>query len=81
VPAGEEELRPSEQVKAKDGPVGRVSGLGIDLASRRITHVLVDAGHLWAKRTVVIPIEAVEHIGISVQLGLTKQQIRDLGQP
>ena len=81
VPAGEDELRPSEQVKATDGPVGRVSGLGVDLATRRITHVRADAGHLWAKRTVAIPIEAVEHIGISVQLGLTQQQVRELGQP
>lgn len=81
VPAGEEELRPSENVKAKDGPIGRVSGLGVELATRCITHVLVDAGHLSGRRTVVIPIEAVEHIGISGQLGLTKQQIRDLRQP
>jgi sporulation protein YlmC with PRC-barrel domain len=83
VPAGEEGLKPAEQVNAIDGPVGRVSGVDVDLATRQITHLLIDAGHLWRKRHTAIAIKDVEHVGISVQVSLTKQQIDELddGQP
>ena len=78
VPAGEEALKSDEQVKGTDGPVGRVSGLAVDLENHSITHVLVEAGHLWGKREVAIPITNVDHIGISVHVALTRQQIGDL---
>jgi hypothetical protein len=80
VPAGEEELKPDEQVKAKDGPIGRVSGIAIDPATDRITHLLAEARHLSGKREIAIPIGDVDHIGVAVNVGLTKQQIHDLEQ-
>jgi len=80
VPTGEEELKPDEQVKATDGPIGRVGGLALDRATDRITHLLVQTGHLLGKRQIAIPIGDVDHIGIAVNVGLTKQQIHALDQ-
>ena len=77
VPAGEEELKPDEQVRATDGPIGRVSGLALDPTTDRITHLLVGTGHLLGKREIAIPISNVDHIGVAVNVGLTKQQIHD----
>lgn len=81
VPAGEEQFKSDEQVKAKDGPVGRVSGVVVDLGTERVTYLLVEAGHLWGRRQIAIPFANIEHIGIGIQLDLTKKQIGELGDP
>ena len=78
VPAGEVEVRPGDQVEAKDGPIGRVRGLVVDPTDRHVTHVLLDEGHLWGKRQVAIPIGDVERIDSAVRVDLTKEQIGDL---
>lgn len=80
VPTGEEELKPDEQVRATDGSIGRVGGLALDTATDRITHLLVETGHLLGKREIAIPIGDVDHIGVAISVGLTKQQIHDLDQ-
>jgi sporulation protein YlmC with PRC-barrel domain len=66
VPRGEEQLKPEEQVQATDGPVGHVSGLAVDPTTGRISHLLVDAGHLWKRRQLAIPMAKVDHLGIAV---------------
>jgi sporulation protein YlmC with PRC-barrel domain len=78
VPAGEVEVRRGEHVHATDGPIGQVQGLVIDPRDHHVTHVLLDEGHLWGKKTVAIPINAVTDVKDGVRLNLTKDQVRDL---
>lgn len=78
VPRGEVEVRRGDRVHARDGDIGRVRGLVIDPRDHGVTHILLDAGHLWGKGQVAIPIAAVEAVDQGVHVKLTKDQIRDL---
>jgi sporulation protein YlmC with PRC-barrel domain len=78
VPVGEVEIRRGDHVNAVDGPIGRVQGLVIDAGDHHVTHVLLDEGHLWGKKTVAIPINSVTGVDDGVRLNLTKDQVRDL---
>ncbi len=78
VPAGEVEVRRGESVIATDGPIGKVAGLAVDPTDHYVTHVLLDEGHLWGKKTVAIPIGAVKRIEGGVHLDLSKDDVRDL---
>jgi hypothetical protein len=77
IPRGDVELRRGEQVHASDGAIGRVQGLTID-RDRHVTHVVLEAGHLWSHRRVAIPIQAVTTVEGGVQIDLTKHDVRDL---
>lgn len=78
VPVGEVEVRRGEHVHATDGPIGRVQGLVVDRADHRVTHILLDAGHLWDKKEVAIPISGVKRVDDGVRLNLTKEQVGEL---
>ena len=78
VPVGEVEVRRGEHVHAHDGDIGRVQGLVVDPADHHVTHVLLEEGHLWGKKTVGIPIGAVESVTDGVRINLTKDQVGDL---
>jgi hypothetical protein len=79
VPVGEIEVCRGEHVHASDGDIGRIEGLVIDPADHRVTHVLLEQGHLWGKREIAIPIGAVTGVTIDgVTLKLTKAEVRDL---
>jgi sporulation protein YlmC with PRC-barrel domain len=78
IPAGEVQVRRGEHVQATDGQIGRVQGLVIDPADHRVTHVLLDEGHLWGHKQVAIPIGSVTDVHDGVKLDLTKDQVRDL---
>jgi sporulation protein YlmC with PRC-barrel domain len=78
VPVGEVEVRRGEHVHATDGPIGQVQGLVIDPSDHHVTHVLLDEGHLWGKKSVAIPISAVKDVKDGVRLTFTKDQVRDL---
>jgi sporulation protein YlmC with PRC-barrel domain len=78
VPVGEVEVRRGDQVHATDGVIGRIQGLVIDPSDHHVTHVLLDEGHLWGKKTIAIPINAVKDAKDGVRLNLTKDQVRDL---
>jgi hypothetical protein len=78
VPQLEVEVRRGQHVHATDGPIGQVRGLAVDPSDHHVTHVLLDEGHLWGKRTVAIPITAVADVGHGVWLKLTKDQVSDL---
>jgi hypothetical protein len=78
VPRGDVELGRDEHVHATDGAIGRVRGLSIDLRDRRVTHVLLDEGHLWGHKRVAIPIQAVTTVEGGVQIDLTKRAVREL---
>ncbi len=78
VPEGEVEVRRGEHVHATDGEIGRVHGFVIDPNDHHLTHVLLDEGHLWGKRTIAIPISAVKDVSDGVCLSITKAQVGDL---
>jgi len=78
VPLGEVEVRRGDSVHATDGAIGHVEGLVIDPRNHHVTHVLLKEGHLWGRKEVAIPITDVTGADDGIQLGLTKDQVRDL---
>jgi sporulation protein YlmC with PRC-barrel domain len=78
VPLGEVEIRRGQPVHATDGDIGHVQGLVIDSASRHVTHVLLQEGHLWGRKEVAIPISAVDTTVDGTQLKIAKQDVEDL---
>ena len=43
-----------------------------------MTHVLLQEGHLWGRRQVAIPMQAVASTDAGIRLTLTKRQVEDL---
>ena len=79
VPPGEVEVRRGQRVHAADGPVGHVRGLVVDPSDHQVTHVLLDEGHLWGKKEVSIPINAVTGVDEDgVRVSLTKAAVANL---
>jgi sporulation protein YlmC with PRC-barrel domain len=78
VPLGEAGIERGEPVHAVDGPIGRVEGLRVDPADHRVTHVLLQEGHLWGRREVAIPASAVTKVEGGIWLNLTKEQVEGL---
>jgi hypothetical protein len=51
----------------------------MDPGSRQVTHVLLREGRVFGRKVVAIPISAVTRINENgIQLGITKQQVKDL---
>jgi sporulation protein YlmC with PRC-barrel domain len=78
VPLGEADISRGEPVHAVDGPIGRVEGVRVDPGDHRVTHVLLQEGHLWGRREVVIPASAVTKVEHGIWLNLTKEQVESL---
>ncbi len=47
-------------------------------ATHRVTHVLLQEGHLRGRKEVAIPVSAVASTGDGIQLTVTKQEVQDL---
>lgn len=78
VPLGEAEVDRGEPVHALDGEIGRVQGFLVDPDDYRVTHVLLEEGHLWGRKKVSIPVSAVTGVENGIRLSLTKKQVEDL---
>jgi len=79
VPPGQIEVRRGERVHAADGDLGRVHGFVVDPADHQITHLLLEEGRLWGRKTVAVPIGSVTQVDIEgVTLSLTKDELRAL---
>jgi hypothetical protein len=78
VPLGEDQVRPGDPVHAVDGEIGRVRGFLVSPGDDRVTHVLLQEGHLWGRKEVAIPITAVSRVDIGIELNLTKDQVGNL---
>jgi len=78
VPAGETQIRRGDPVEALDGEIGHVQGLVVDPRDQAVTHVLLQEGHLWGRKTVAIPIGSVTCADDGVRTGLSKQQLGEL---
>jgi len=75
VPTGEIELRHASSVYSADGhQLGSVDGVVVDDADR-LTHLLLERGHLWWKRKVALPTEAISKFeSDTLTLSLTKRE-------
>ncbi len=79
LPSGEGEVGRGQHVHASDGDIGHVRGLLAGATGHRVTHVLLDEGHLWGKKEVAVPVGAVKEVVDSgVYLGLTRKEVGDL---
>ena len=78
VPLGEADIDRGDPVHALDGEIGRVHGLLVDPHDHRVTHVLLEEGHLWGRKKVSIPASAVTGVEHGIWLSLTKKQVEDL---
>jgi len=78
VPVGDVAIRRGERVHATDGDIGHVEGLVIDARNHHVTHVLLQEGHLWGRKEVAIPINAVAGVDDGIRLSVTKQEVQDL---
>ena len=79
IPKGEVEIRRASEVTSADGhDLGRVDGFLVD-DDDAITHFVLERGHLWGRREVTIPMNAVAHVHTdAVTLTLTKDEVGDL---
>jgi sporulation protein YlmC with PRC-barrel domain len=75
IPKGEIELRRSSAVSSADGHhLGHIDGFVVE--DDVITAVVLERGHLWGRREVVIPYRAVERAeSDSIVLSLTKDEV------
>jgi sporulation protein YlmC with PRC-barrel domain len=78
VPLGETEVERHESVHAVDGEIGRVEGFVVDPADNKVTHVLLQEGHVWGRREVAIPVSAVASVDAGIRLNITKKQVEEL---
>ena len=78
VPVGETEVGPGDRVLAVDGDIGRVQGFLVNPGDGRVTHVLLQEGHLWGRKEVAIPMSAVTGVDAGIRVNLTKDQVGDL---
>jgi sporulation protein YlmC with PRC-barrel domain len=79
VPKGEVEVRRSSVVSTSDDEaVGHVDGFLVD-DDDHITHIVLARGHLWKKREVTIPMNAIDKVETDlVTLKLTRQELGEL---
>ena len=78
IPHGEIQVCPGDRVYATDGEIGRVRGCLADAGDDRVTHVLLQEGHLWGRKEVAIPLSAVRGVEDGIALNITKQQVENL---
>jgi hypothetical protein len=79
IPLGEVELRRGSPVQAAGGKtVGRVGGAVLD-GDGRISHLVLQRGHLWGRRELTIPVSAVKRLRTDeVDLQLTADDVAAL---
>ncbi len=78
IPKGEAEVRRSSAViSADEHQIG--SACGFIVYDGRVTHVVLERGHLWGTRDITIPIDAVEAIETDeLRLSITKDEVSAL---
>lgn len=79
VPKGEVEIRRSSGVLTTDGRyIGEVDGFIVD-RDEQITHLLLERGHLWRRREVEIPVDAVAKVEMDrVTVSLSESELGKL---
>jgi sporulation protein YlmC with PRC-barrel domain len=79
IPKGEVEVRRASEVTSTDGHyLGKVDGFLVD-DEDAITHFVLERGHLWGRKEVTIPINAVASVHTdAISLTLTKDEVGEL---
>jgi len=78
LPPGEVAMRRDTAVHAIDGEIGRVDGFAIDPESHQVSHVILQASHVFGSEEVAIPISNVTDMADDVHVNLTKDEVRAL---
>lgn len=79
VPASELAVHRGAHVNAVDGRVGQVDEFLIDPQTNKISHIVLHKGHLWGKRSITVPVSAIDHVADDVvHLNLDKAAIEAL---
>jgi sporulation protein YlmC with PRC-barrel domain len=78
LPSGRLAVRGDRPVHSTDGEIGKIRAVMVDAGSGRVTHILLQEGHLWGKREVAIPWDSVAKLDGGVYLNLTSEAIKEL---
>jgi sporulation protein YlmC with PRC-barrel domain len=78
LPSGHLAVRGDQPVHSTDGEVGKIRAVVVEADSRRVTHLLLQEGHLWGKRELAIPWSSVTSLDGGVHLSLTSEAIKEL---
>ena len=78
VPPGEIAFHRGTDIEATDDHVGVVERFLVNEESGHITHLVMQKGHLWGKKAIMIPLSAVESMDYdSVYLNVDKETAED----
>ena len=76
IPPGELAVRQGTKVAARDGAAGHVDELVVNPETGHISHLVLQEGHLWAKKEIAIPVSAIDYLlEDTVYLKLDKREI------
>jgi len=78
VPVGDVTIRGGDQVHATDGDIGQIDGLAVSSGDNQVTHVMLKEGHLWGRKQVAIPMDAIASVNNGVRLKIDKRTVQDL---
>jgi PRC-barrel domain len=78
LPSGHLAVRGDQPVHSTDGEIGKIRAVMVDARDVRVTHILLQEGHLWGKREVSIPWSSVTGLDGGVHLSLTSDAIKKL---
>ena len=79
IPPGELAVHAAAQVYAADGPLGKITGFLVSAADDRISHLVMQAGHLRGRRQITVPVSAIDHIALDgIYLRLNKAAVSEL---
>jgi sporulation protein YlmC with PRC-barrel domain len=66
-------------VAARDGTLGHVGELVLNPETGHISHLVLEEGHLWAKKEVAVPVSAIDYLlEDTVYLKLDKREVESL---
>ena len=79
VPPGELAVYRGTTVEAADGYIGTVGEFLIDPAAGHITHLILQKGHVWDKKDLLVPVAAIDRLnGVAIYLKLSKAELAGL---
>jgi sporulation protein YlmC with PRC-barrel domain len=76
--SGDVAVKGDQPVHGTDGEIGKIRAFMVDAGSLRVTHILLQEGHLWGKREVAIPWSSVTSLDGGVHLSLSSDNIKGL---
>ena len=76
IPPGQLAVRRGAQVRATDGPVGKIDEFIVDPETCFITHLVMREGNLLGRKNVTIPVSVIDKIEEKVvQLNISQDQV------